>query len=299
MNTSTGSLKTTQKRTLYVRALFDYDPSKDSGLSSHGLAFKYGDILHVTNASDDEWWQARKLVPPDDDDGLGIIPSKRRVERKERARLINVKFSGKGSDPKLMTNDLRKKKNFSFSRHFPFMKSKDQSGSEDTLNVEPIEHTTRLQREHEVDHRDYHFVESWEQMEADIQNHLFIEAGQYNSNLYGTSVASVREVAESGKHFFSGCQRQRHQETAGGWTLPCRHLHQAKVCRCHHGMEQRVTEEQARQTYERALKLEQEFGEYFTAVVTGDTPEEITVKVKGVIREQSGPTMWVPAKEIL
>jgi len=33
-------------------------------------------------------------------------------------------------------------------------------------------------------------------MERDIQNHLFIEAGQYNDNLYGTSVASVREVAE-------------------------------------------------------------------------------------------------------
>lgn len=34
-------------------------------------------------------------------------------------------------------------------------------------------------------------------MERDIQNHLFIEAGQYNDNLYGTSVASVREVAEN------------------------------------------------------------------------------------------------------
>ncbi len=33
-------------------------------------------------------------------------------------------------------------------------------------------------------------------MEKDIQNHLFIEAGQYNDNLYGTSVASVKEVAE-------------------------------------------------------------------------------------------------------
>ena len=33
-------------------------------------------------------------------------------------------------------------------------------------------------------------------MEKDIQNHLFIEAGQYNENLYGTSVHSVREVAE-------------------------------------------------------------------------------------------------------
>lgn len=33
-------------------------------------------------------------------------------------------------------------------------------------------------------------------MEKDIQNHLFIEAGQYNDNLYGTSVASVKEVAD-------------------------------------------------------------------------------------------------------
>lgn len=47
-----------------------------------------------------------------------------------------------------------------------------------------------------MDGRDYHFVASREQMEKDIQNHLFIEAGQYNDNLYGTSVASVKEVAE-------------------------------------------------------------------------------------------------------
>ena len=34
-----------------------------------------------------------------------------------------------------------------------------------------------------------------EQMQADIQTHLFIEAGQYNENLYGTSVQSVKDVA--------------------------------------------------------------------------------------------------------
>ena len=44
--------------------------------------------------------------------------------------------------------------------------------------------------------RDYHFVESREEMERAIQNHMFIEAGQYNENLYGTSVQSVKEVAE-------------------------------------------------------------------------------------------------------
>lgn len=143
INTSTGSLKTTHKRTLYVKALFEYDPSRDSGLPSKGLAFKYGDILHVTNASDDEWWQARRIVPePEDYDPLGIIPSKRRVERKERSRLKNVKFQANKSvsssppppnNQGTLTADKRKK-NFSFSRRFPFMKSKEHSGSEDAIS---------------------------------------------------------------------------------------------------------------------------------------------------------------------
>ena len=55
--------------------------------------------------------------------------------------------------------------------------------------------TTRSRREGEVDGRDYHFVTSREQMEEDIENHLFIEAGQYSDNLYGTSIQSVKDVA--------------------------------------------------------------------------------------------------------
>lgn len=34
-------------------------------------------------------------------------------------------------------------------------------------------------------------------MERDIQNYLFIEAGEYGGNLYGTSVSAVREVANA------------------------------------------------------------------------------------------------------
>lgn len=56
--------------------------------------------------------------------------------------------------------------------------------------------TTREPRDGEVDGRDYHFVSSVEHMERDIQAHLFIEAGRYKNNLYGTSVRAVKEVAE-------------------------------------------------------------------------------------------------------
>lgn len=91
----TGTLlRTSQKRSLYVRALFDYDPNRDDGLPTRGLPFKHGDILHVTNASDDEWWQARRVVGDGEEDSIGVVPSKRRWERKQRARDRSVKFQG-------------------------------------------------------------------------------------------------------------------------------------------------------------------------------------------------------------
>lgn len=57
------------------------------------LAFYYGDILHVTSTTDDDWWTAR-LVAENGDEGLeGVIPSKRRVEKKERQRRKQVHSS--------------------------------------------------------------------------------------------------------------------------------------------------------------------------------------------------------------
>lgn len=76
------------------RALFDYDPNRDDGLPTRGLQFRHGDILHVTNASDDEWWQARRVIGEDEEESIGIVPSKRRWERKQRARDRSVKFQG-------------------------------------------------------------------------------------------------------------------------------------------------------------------------------------------------------------
>ncbi|KAG7231951.1 hypothetical protein INR49_010060 [Caranx melampygus] len=109
-------------------ALFDYDKTRDSGLPSQGLNFKFGDILHVVNASDDEWWQARQLTAQGEVEEVGVIPSKRRVEKKERARLKTVKFNAKSRDRGQSLNDKRKKN--LFSRKFPFYKSKEASEQE-------------------------------------------------------------------------------------------------------------------------------------------------------------------------
>ncbi|CAL8364427.1 unnamed protein product [Lota lota] len=346
MSSGSGSLRTNQKRSLYVRALFDYEKSKDSGLPSQGLSFRYGDILHVINASDDEWWQARRVTPHGDSDEMGVIPSKRRVERKERARLKTVKFNAKpGSiDSKGSFNDKRKK-NYIFTRKFPFYKNKDgdQEGSDSDrsqeeiiLSYEPVmrqeinyarpviilgpmkdrinddlisefpekfgscvPHTTRPKRDYEVDSRDYHFVKSREQMEKDIQEHKFIEAGQYNDNLYGTSVQSVKYVAERGKHCILDVSGNAIKRLQVAQLYPIAIFIKPKSVDSLMDMNKRLTEEQARKTFDRAQKLEQEFGEFFTALVQGDTLEDIYNHCKQVIEEHSGPYIWIPSKERL
>jgi len=60
----------------------------------------------------------------------------------------------------------------------------------------PID-TTRARKDHEVDGREYHFVTSREQIERDMQTSMFIEAGQFNENMYGTSVQAVMDVAKT------------------------------------------------------------------------------------------------------
>uniref|UniRef100_A0A8C9WP40 Discs, large homolog 2 (Drosophila) n=1 Tax=Scleropages formosus TaxID=113540 RepID=A0A8C9WP40_SCLFO len=323
MSSGSGSLRTNQKRSLYVRALFDYDKSKDSGLPSQGLSFRYGDILHVINASDDEWWQARRVTLDGDSEEMGVIPSKRRVERKERARLKTVKFNAKPGtiDSKGSFNDKRKK-NFIFSRKFPFYKNKELGEQDAITYARPViilgpmkdrinddlisefpdkfgscvPHTTRPKREYEVDGRDYHFVISREQMEKDIQEHKFIEAGQYNDNLYGTSVQSVKYVAERGKHCILDVSGNAIKRLQVAQLFPIAIFIKP---RCMQEMNKRLTEEQAKKTYDRAMKLEQEFGEYFTALVQGDTLEDIYNQCKLVIEEQSGPYIWIPSKEKL
>ncbi|XP_073434826.1 disks large homolog 1 isoform X20 [Dendrobates tinctorius] len=349
VSSGSGSLRTSQKRSLYVRALFDYDKTKDSGLPSQGLNFKFGDILHVVNASDDEWWQARQVTASGESEEIGVIPSKRRVEKKERARLKTVKFNSKArGDKGEVPDDMGSKglkhvtSNASDSESSYLILITDEYGcsqggqEEYVLSYEPVNqqevnysrpviilgpmkdrinddlisefpekfgscvpHTTRPKRDYEVDRRDYHFVTSREQMEKDIQDHKFIEAGQYNNHLYGTSVQSVREVAERGKHCILDVSGNAIKRLQIAQLYPISIFIKPKSVENIMEMNKRLLEDQARKTFERAMKLEQEFTEHFTAIVQGDTLEEIYNYVKQIIEEQSSTFIWVPAKEKL
>uniref|UniRef100_A0A8U8CIR0 Uncharacterized protein n=1 Tax=Geospiza parvula TaxID=87175 RepID=A0A8U8CIR0_GEOPR len=327
MSSGSGSLRTSEKRSLYVRALFDYDRTRDSCLPSQGLSFSYGDILHVINASDDEWWQARLVTAHGESEQIGVIPSKKRVEKKERARLKTVKFHARtgmiesNRDFPGLSDDYYGAKNLSklnsdahcslcvavvhYARPVIILGPTKDRINDDLISEFPhkfgscVPHTTRPRRENEVDGQDYHFVVSREQMEKDIQDNKFIEAGQFNDNLYGTSIQSVRAVAERGKHCILDVSGNAIKRLRQAQLYPIAIFIKPKSIEALMEMNRRQTYEQANKVFDKAMKLEQEFGEYFTAIVQGDSLEEIYSKIKQIIEDQSGHYIWVPSPEKL
>uniref|UniRef100_A0A3B1JI89 Discs large MAGUK scaffold protein 3 n=1 Tax=Astyanax mexicanus TaxID=7994 RepID=A0A3B1JI89_ASTMX len=343
MSSGSGSLRTSEKRSLYVRALFDYDRTRDSCLPSQGLSFSYGDILHVINASDDEWWQARLVTPHGESEQIGVIPSKKRVEKKERARLKTVKFhartgmiesnrdfpglsddfygskslkcltsntsdsesSSKGQEDTILSYEPVIRQEIHYTRPVIILGPMKDRVNDDLISEFPhkfgscVPHTTRPRRENEMDGQDYHFVASREQMEKDIQDNKFIEAGQFNENLYGTSILSVRAVAERGKHCILDVSGNAIKRLQQAQLYPISIFIKPKSIEALMEMNKRQTYEQANKVFDKAMKLEQEFGEFFTAIVQGDSLEEIYNKIKLIIEEQSGPYIWIPSSEKL
>uniref|UniRef100_A0A8B9SXP2 Discs large MAGUK scaffold protein 3 n=1 Tax=Anas platyrhynchos TaxID=8839 RepID=A0A8B9SXP2_ANAPL len=315
MSSGSGSLRTSEKRSLYVRALFDYDRTRDSCLPSQGLSFSYGDILLVT--------------PHGESEQIGVIPSKKRVEKKERARLKTVKFHARtgmiewlgwkaagahvpllgsvseGQEDTILSYEPVTRQEIHYARPVIILGPTKDRVNDDLISEFPhkfgscVPHTTRPRRENEVDGQDYHFVVSREQMEKDIQDNKFIEAGQFNDNLYGTSIQSVRAVAERGKHCILDVSGNAIKRLQQAQLYPIAIFIKPKSIEALMEMNRRQTYEQANKVFDKAMKLEQEFGEYFTAIVQGDSLEEIYSKIKQIIEDQSGHYIWVPSPEKL
>ncbi|KAI6209516.1 hypothetical protein M3Y96_00229500 [Aphelenchoides besseyi] len=357
---------------IYVRALFDNDPSRDPGVPHRALQFRYGDILHVLNSSDDDWWTARRVSESGDEGPDGVIPSKKRVEKRERQRRKQVNFNagsqslGRNASMGSGLEGRRGSRNqLSFSRKFPYIKSTEklndltenerrgyntstsyfsQTSDSDVyftginddpiFSYEPVElqtisyvrpviilgalkdrindelvtrqptrfgscvpHTSRDPRPNEEHGRDYYFV-SKQEMERDVKNNLFIEAGQFQNNLYGTSIEAVKQVANSGRHCIldvSANAIRRLRQIANIYPIALfikpYNVNQLR------DWEPMYTDDEAHKMYERCQRQEQMFGDLFTSVITGQTPEEVLSRVMLAINQESKSRVWVPSSQ--
>ncbi|RZF38043.1 hypothetical protein LSTR_LSTR006442 [Laodelphax striatellus] len=220
----------------YVRALFDYDPNEDSLIPCKelGLPFKQGEILTVLNQKDPNWWQAKKygwngpigLIPsleleerrkafvkPEADYVHKISICGTRISKKKRKALFQSKSSNEYDKAELSLYE-EVVQSPPFKRHVLALVGSHGVGKRTLknrlINSDPekfatvLPKTSRPQRELEENGRNYWFLER-EAMEKEIREHKFLEYGEHNGHLYGTSLDSIRDVVHQGKMCVLDC----------------------------------------------------------------------------------------------
>ncbi|XP_075386793.1 protein PALS1 isoform X1 [Tenrec ecaudatus] len=224
---------------IHVKAHFDYDPSDDPYVPCRelGLSFQKGDILHVISQEDPNWWQAYRDGDEDNQPLAGLVPGKsfqlqreamkqtieedkepeksgklwcaKKNKKKRKKVLYNANKNDDYDNEEILTYEEMSLYHQPANRKRPIILIGPQNCGQNELRqrlmnkekdrfASAVPHTTRNRRDHEVAGRDYHFVPR-QAFEADVAAGKFIEHGEFERNLYGTSIDSVRQVINSGK----------------------------------------------------------------------------------------------------
>ncbi|XP_029454727.1 MAGUK p55 subfamily member 5 [Rhinatrema bivittatum] len=224
---------------VHVKAHFDYDPSDDPYVPCRelGLSFQKGDILHVISQEDPNWWQAYRDGDEDNQPLAGLIPGKsfqqqreamkqtieedkepeksgklwcaKKNKKKRKKVLYNANKNDDYDNEEILTYEEMSLYHQPANRKRPIVLIGPQNCGQNELRqrllnneadrfASAVPRTTRSRRDSEVAGRDYHFV-SRQAFEADIAAGKFIEHGEFEKNLYGTSTDSVRQIINAGK----------------------------------------------------------------------------------------------------
>ncbi|XP_063069724.1 peripheral plasma membrane protein CASK isoform X3 [Engraulis encrasicolus] len=234
LNSSILDLPTTiqaKGRQIYVRAQFEYDPSKDELIpcKEAGIRFRVGDIIQIISKDDHNWWQGR--LENTKNGTAGLIPSPElqewrvaciAMEKTKQEQQASCTWFGKKK--KQYKDKYLTKHNAVFDQldlvtyeevvKLPAFKRKTlvllgahgvgRRHIKNTLITKhpdrfayPIPHTTRPPKKDEENGKNYYFV-SHDQMMQDISNNEYLEYGSHEDAMYGTRLETIRKIHEQG-----------------------------------------------------------------------------------------------------
>ncbi|XP_077443010.1 MAGUK p55 subfamily member 5b [Stigmatopora argus] len=323
---------------MHVRAYFDYDPSDDPFVPCRelGLSFQKGDILHVISQDDPNWWQAYRDGDEENQLLAGLIPGRCFQQQRETLKRTTPDRSTEQQQQQGRRWYVKKNKKLKKKSTSPVSKSTEcedvltyeemslyhqpanrkrpialiapsNSGHDELrrrlLSLEPdkfavaVPHTTRSPRLHERNGREYLFV-SRQGFEADLSAGKFIESGEYEKNLYGTSTDSVRHVVNSGRI----CLLSLHTRSLK--VLRSSNLKPFVIFIAPPSQERLRTllategkapkPEDLKEVIEKAREMEQDFGHVFDATVVNSEPSEAFYELRKLIEKLDTEPQWVP-----
>ncbi|XP_036450067.1 MAGUK p55 subfamily member 5-A [Colossoma macropomum] len=324
---------------VHVKAHFDYDPSDDPYIPCRelGLCFQKGDILHIISQDDPNWWQAYRDGDEENQPLAGLVPGKSFQQQREAMKQTIEEDKEPEKSGKLWCAKKNKKKRkkllYNANKNDDYDIEEILTYEEMALYHQPanrkrpialigppncgqnelrqrllscdpdrfggaVPHTTRNRRDGEVSGREYHFV-SRQSFEMDTMAGKFIESGEFEKNLYGTSTDSVRQLINSGKI-----------------CLLCLHTQSLKVLRSSdlkpyiifiappsqerlRALLAKETKnpkpEELRDIIEKAREMEQNFGHLFDATIVNTDQDKAYQELLRLINKLDTEPQWVPS----
>ncbi|XP_035030630.1 peripheral plasma membrane protein CASK isoform X15 [Hippoglossus stenolepis] len=213
-------------RQIYVRAQFEYDPSKDELIpcKEAGIRFQVGDIVQIISKDDHNWWQGK--LENMKNSTAGLIPSPElqewrvaciAMEKTKQEQQASCTWFGKKK--KQYKDKYLAKHNADLVTYeevvkLPAFKRKTlvllgahgvgRRHIKNTLITKhpdrfayPIPHTTRPPKKDEENGKNYFFV-SHDQMMQDISNNEYLEYGSHEDAMYGTRLETIRKIHQQG-----------------------------------------------------------------------------------------------------
>ncbi|XP_032768587.1 MAGUK p55 subfamily member 2 isoform X2 [Rattus rattus] len=322
-------------RQVFVKCHFDYDPARDSLIpcKEAGLRFNAGDLLQIVNQDDANWWQACHV----EGGSAGLIPSqlleekrkafvKRDLELTPTSGTLCGSLSGKKKKRMMYLTT----KNAEFDRHElliyeevarmpPFrrktlvligaqgvgrrsLKNKLILWDPDRYGT-TVPYTSRRPKDSEREGQGYSFVSRGE-MEADIRAGRYLEHGEYEGNLYGTRIDSIRGVVASGKVCVLDVNPQAVKVLRTAEFVPYVVFIEAPDFETLRAMNRaalesgvstkQLTEADLRRTVEESSRIQRGYGHYFDLSLVNSNLERTFRELQTAMEKLRTEPQWVP-----
>ncbi|XP_009189028.2 MAGUK p55 subfamily member 2 isoform X2 [Papio anubis] len=320
---------------VFVKCHFDYDPARDSLIpcKEAGLRFNAGDLLQIVNQDDANWWQACHV----EGGSAGLIPSqlleekrkafvKRDLELTPNSGTLCGSLSGKKKKRMMYLTT----KNAEFDRHElliyeevarmpPFrrktlvligaqgvgrrsLKNKLIMWDPDRYGT-TVPYTSRRPKDSEREGQGYSFVSRGE-MEADIRAGRYLEHGEYEGNLYGTRIDSIRGVVAAGKVCVLDVNPQAVKVLRTAEFVPYVVFIEAPDFETLRAMNRaalesgvstkQLTEADLRRTVEESSRIQRGYGHYFDLCLVNSNLERTFRELQAAMEKLRTEPQWVP-----
>ncbi|XP_072795343.1 MAGUK p55 subfamily member 2 isoform X8 [Vicugna pacos] len=322
-------------RQVFVKCHFDYDPARDSLIpcKEAGLHFSAGDLLQIVNQDDANWWQACHV----EGGSAGLIPSqlleekrkafvKRDLELTPTSGTLCGSLSGKKKKRMMYLTT----KNAEFDRHElliyeevarmpPFrrktlvligaqgvgrrsLKNKLIMWDPDRYGT-TVPYTSRRPKDSEREGQGYSFV-SRAEMEADIRAGRYLEHGEYEGNLYGTRIDSIRGVVAAGRVCVLDVNPQAVKVLRTAEFVPYVVFIEAPDFETLRAMNRaalesgvstkQLTEADLRRTVEESSRIQRGYGHYFDLSLVNSNLERTFRELQAAMEKLRTEPQWVP-----